>query len=191
MGEIEVEVALPGQIEPDVLAVPITAADDTLSDGARLLDKQLKGRLERLLAEGEIRGELGKTLVLHTDGELRARRVAATGIGRLDELDADGIRTAASSVARAARAIGGTIAWLLDDRLPLPIDEQGRAVVEGIVLGSYQPGRWKTKPIEGKEIARIVLCARDEPGVAEAATRAARVARWVNWARDLANSPPN
>src|SRR5919198_1525997 len=191
MGAVEVQVALPGQIEPDVLVVPIPAAGGPLSDGARILDERLQGRLQRLIADGEFRGELGKTLVLHTDGELRARRVAVAGIGAAEELDADGIRTAASAVARAARDVGGTIAWLLDERLPLPIEEQARAVVEGIVLGSYLPGRWKTKPRPDKEIARVILCAGDEPGLVEAATRSARVAQWVNWARDLANSPPN
>jgi leucyl aminopeptidase len=191
MGEIEVQVALPGQIQPDVLAVPIPADGGSLSDGARILDERLKGRLQQLIADGEFRGELGKTVVLHTDGELRARRVAVAGIGKLQDLDADGIRTAASAVARAARDVGGTIAWLLDERLPLALDEQGRAVVEGIVLGSYRPGRWKTQPAEGKEIARVVLCAEAAPGLEEATLRAARVAGWVNWARDLANSPPN
>src|SRR5919204_6088715 len=102
MGELEVQVALPGQIEPDVLAVPIPAAGGPLSDGARILDERLKGRLQRLIADGEFRGELGKTLILHTDGDLRARRVAAAGIGPVEELGADGVRTAASAVARAA-----------------------------------------------------------------------------------------
>src|SRR5919201_3346042 len=184
MGELEVQVALPGQIEPDVLVVPIPSTGGSLSDGARILDERLQGRLQRLIADGEFRGELGKTLVLHTDGELRARRVAAAGIGALEELDADGIRTAASAVARAARDFGGTVAWLLDERLPLALDEQARAVVEGIVLGSYRPGRWKTTPRPDKEIARVILCAGDEPGLAESALRAARVAGWVNWARD-------
>src|SRR5919201_221349 len=159
MGELEVQVALPGQIEPDVLVVPIPSTGGSLSDGARILDERLQGRLQRLIADGEFRGELGKTLILHTDGELRARRVAVAGIGAAEELDADGIRTAASAVARAARDVGGTIAWLLDERLPLPIEEHARAVVEGIVIGSYRPGRWKTEPDERREFARVVLYA--------------------------------
>ena len=188
MGELEVQVSQPGQVEPDVLAVPIPQAGDPLANGA--LDARLTGRLQRLLDDGELRGELGQAIVVHVD-EAGPRRIAAAGVGPLEQLDADGIRTAASAVARAGQDIGGTLAWLLDERLPLPLDEQARAVVEGIVIGSYRPGRWKTEPDERREFARVVLYADDGAGLAEAAERAARVSRWVNAARDLANSPPN
>ena len=188
MGELEVQVSPPGQVEPDVLAVPIPQAGDPLANGA--LDARLKGRLQRLLDDGELRGELGQAIVVHVD-EPGPRRIAAAGVGPLEQLDADGIRTAASAVARAGQDIGGTLAWLLDERLPLPLDEQARAVVEGIVIGSYRPGRWKTEPDERREFARVVLYAANGTGLAEAAERAARVSRWVNAARDLANSPPN
>jgi leucyl aminopeptidase len=188
VGELEVQVSPPGQVEPDVLAVPIPQAGDPLANGA--LDARLKGRLQRLLDAGELRSELGQAIVVHVD-EPGPRRIAAAGVGPLEQLDADGIRTAASAVARAGQDIGGTLAWLLDERLPLPLDEQARAVVEGIVIGSYRPGRWKTEPDERREFARVVLYADDGAGLAEAAERAARVSRWVNAARDLANSPPN
>ena len=55
------------------------------------------------------------------------------------------LRTAASEVARKAERIGGSIAWLLDERLGLSDADQGRAVVDGLLLGTYDPGRWKTK----------------------------------------------
>jgi leucyl aminopeptidase len=193
MEEVAVEVGLPGAIEPDVLAVPIPEDDEgRLSDGARVLDERLRARLARLAEDGELRGELGRTVVLHTDEESKIRRVVAAGIGRVDALDADALRTAAASVARSADDVGGTVAWLLDEKLPLSLDEQARAVVEGIVLGSYFPGRWKTDERRSRPFERIVLWADGGPGrLAEAGARAANVARWVNWARDLANSPPN
>ncbi|TMK27872.1 MAG: leucyl aminopeptidase [Actinobacteria bacterium] len=192
MGEVAVEVKLPGQIEPDVLALPVPEdGGGAAANGALILDERLQGRLQRLTQEGELRGELGKTVVLHTDGELKAHRVAAAGIGRIEDLDADALRTAAASVARATEEVGGTVAWLLDETLPLPLDEQARAVVEGIVLGSYRPGRWKTDAHEPRPVERIVLCSGDQAGLEEIGARSARVARWVNWARDLANSPPN
>jgi leucyl aminopeptidase len=192
MDEVAVEVKLPGQIEPDALAVPLPEDDSApLSNGARVLDEQLKGRLQRLAAEGELGGELGKTVLLHTDGELSAHRVVVAGIGKLDEVDADALRTAASAVARRVADVGGTVAWLLDESLPLTFEEQARAIVEGTVLGSYSPARWKTAEKPRKQIEKIILCTGADNGVATGATRAARVGKWVNWARDLANSPPN
>ena len=192
MDEVAVEISSTDRIEPDVLAVPVTeGAELDLTNSTRSLDERLSARLRRLIQEGELRGELGQVVVLHTDGELKAHRVATAGVGRIDDLDADAVRTAAAAVARAASDVGGTIAWMLDETLPVSRDEQARAVVEGIVLGSYRPGRWKTDTRERRPLERIVLVSGDEGELAEAAQRAARVARWVNWARDLANSPPN
>ena len=192
MDQVAVEVALPGRIEPDVLAVPV--AEDgaaAFSNGARVVDERLNGRLRALVDSGEASGEVGRTLVVHTDGELRARRVATTGVGPIEEVDADTLRTAAAAVVRAAPNVGGTIGWLVDEQLPLSAEEQARAVVEGIALASYAPGRWKTKPQDRRTFERVVVCWEDDPAVEAAAERAARVSRWVNLARDLANAPPN
>jgi leucyl aminopeptidase len=91
-------------------------------------------------------------------------------------------------VARRLRDVGGTLGWTLDDSLPLSLDEQARAVVEGAVLGAYSPGRWKTEEQGSRQISKIVFYGTEDDDVAK---RAAIVAKWVNWARDLANSPPN
>src|SRR6266540_2788782 len=193
MEEVAIDVKLPGQVEPDALAVPLLEGQPSpLSNGARALDERLQGRLQRLVDDGELQGELGKTVLLHTDGELNARRVVIAGIGKLDELDADALRTAASAVALRVADVGGTVAWMLDGSLPLPMQEQARAIVEGTVLGAYSPARWKTEEKPKRQIEKIVLCAaEDEDALARTGTRAARVGKWVNWARDLANSPPN
>jgi leucyl aminopeptidase len=184
--EVEIEVSRPGDGKPDALALPFPEDDST----PRSDDAQLGARLQQLADDGELKGELGKTTVLHTDGTSGARRVVVAGIGKRADLDADAIRTAASAVARRLGDVGGTLAWKLDDSLPLSFDEQARAVVEGAVLGSYSPARWKTVDKPKKRIDKIVLYG-DENGAAETARRAARVGKWVNWARDLANSPPN
>jgi leucyl aminopeptidase len=187
--EVAIDVKPPGQAEPDALAVPVVEGFAAFSAD---LDEQLQGRLRRLADEGELKGELGKTLVLHTDGDSIARRVVVAGIGKREEVDADAFRTAASAVTRRVADVAGSVAWILDDSLPLPVEEQARAIVEGTVLGSYSPGRWKTSETKPESrIEKIVLYAADGDGLAQQATRAARVGKWVNWARDLANSPPN
>jgi leucyl aminopeptidase len=184
--EVEIEVSEPGDGQPDAVALTLPEGDST----PRSTDDQLGPRLQQLADDGELKGELGRTVVLHTDGTSNARRVVIAGIGKREDVDADAIRTAASAVARRLRDVGGTLAWTLDDSLPLSEDEQARAVVEGAVLGSYSPARWKTEQKPAKRIDKIVFYDGGN-GVAATATRATHVAKWVNWARDLANSPPN
>jgi leucyl aminopeptidase len=183
--EVEIEVVAPGEGSPDALALPLTEDDQTppAADG-------VAAQLRQLAEDGELRGELGHTVVLHTDGTSTARRVVVAGLGKRADVDADAVRTAAAAAVRRLRDSGGTLAWTLDESLPLPLDEQARAVVEGAVLGGYSPGRWKTQERAGKRVDKLALVGGGD-GVVDAARRAATISKWVNWARDLANSPPN
>src|SRR5438067_11362985 len=185
MDELAIEVSAAGEGASGSLALPLAEDDST----PRSADAELGERLQRLATDGELKGELVKTLLLHTDGG--TSRVVVAGVGRRADVDTDAIRTAASAVVRRLRDVGGTLAWQVDDSLPLSAGEQGRAVVEGAVLGGYSPARWKTEQQPAKGIEKIIFYTADQNGVAETATRAARVGKWVNWARDLANSPPN
>ncbi|MFL5945969.1 MAG: leucyl aminopeptidase [Gaiellaceae bacterium] len=184
MEEVEIEVSAPGQGTPDAVALPLTEDDRTPR-----ADGELATRLQQLADDGELKGDLGKIVLLHTNGEANARRVVVAGLGKRADVDGDAVRTAAAAVARRLADTGGTLAWTLDESLPLSSDEQARAVVEGAVLGGYSPGRWKTDEQSGKRLGKIVFYGNGDVG--EAATRATHVAKWVNAARDLANSPPN
>src|SRR5215207_5693464 len=88
------------------------------------------------------------------------------------EPDVGGLRTAAARAVRACRG-GGTVAWALDASLPVPAEQQVRALAEGAVLGGYDARRWRSG---------------ERPRGAE---RAALVARWTNLARELVDAPPN
>src|SRR5207248_2802922 len=83
-----------------------------------------------------------------------------------------------------AGEFAASIAWLLDDTLPLPPAEQACAIVDGTLLGSYDPGRrWKSAG-DASRLERLIIVTSDE-GAAEAAGRAGVVAAWANRARDL------
>jgi len=188
--EIDVVEAPPGGVEADVLAFPVPEPT-ALPEAARELDRALEGRLTRLVEEGELRGEAGRVTLLHVDGQVSARRIAAAGVGS-GPPDADRLRTAAGAAASRTADLGGTtLAWIVDADGGLPAAEQARAVVDGVVLGPYQAARWKTDDERPTGIERLVLCG---PGAAEAAKEArtaAVVAGWANRCRDLVNAPGN
>src|SRR5919197_331104 len=93
----------------------------------------------------------------------------------LDASEPQGLQTAAARVVRAQPG-GGTLAWALDDWLPLAMERQMRALVEGAVLGGYDPGRWKSDaPASGLD--RFVVCGADEDELRAVAARAELVAR--------------
>jgi len=166
-----------GRAQADLTAFAVTDPIPAPPD----LDPRLAGLVE----SGEIDGKAGSTCVLHQDG---GGRIVAAGAGPREELDADAIRDAAAAVARLG--LGGSLAWLLDNSLPLSAAEQARAAVDGVVLGGYSPGRWKTQQQKSKQIDRLVLVGGDDQTL-QVAERAERVALWTNRARDLANRPAN
>ena len=140
--QIDVVEAPPGGVEADVLAFAVRDPVE-LSGAAEGLDRLVEGRLTRLLEAGELQGDEGHVALLHADGRLAAARVAAVGLGTR-ALDADRLRTAAARVAARTLDVGGTsVAWVVEED-GLAAEEQGRAIVDGTVLGPYENGRWKT-----------------------------------------------
>jgi leucyl aminopeptidase len=145
-------------------------------------------RVRELLASGEAIPEFARVTVVHVDGD-GPKRVAVAGLGK--RVDAQAVSAAVGAAALAVRRVGGTVAYLVDETLPLSAAEQARAAADGLVLGTYNPGQWRTRDREhAKPFERLVLVGAN--GAArEAAERATRVAEWVNRARDLSNAPPN
>jgi leucyl aminopeptidase len=169
----------------DVVALPVGPGG--LPSGG----ESLNGAAARVAEEEGLAATLGSTAVLYPDGDAPARRIVLVGLGPVDELDADAVRTAAAAVAHAAERIGGTLAWLLDDSLPLSHADQARALVDGLLLGTYDPGRWKSGASAEPPFERLVLVGSDDTTVREAAERAATIAAAANRARDLANTGAN
>jgi leucyl aminopeptidase len=100
----------------------------------------------------------------------------------------EGLRTAAARAVRACRG-GGTLAWALDQSLPVALEDQVRALSEGAVLGGYDARRWRGDE-QPRGVQRFVICACAED-LGPVADRAALVARWTNTARELVDAPPN
>jgi leucyl aminopeptidase len=173
-------------VESDVLGVALAEPAPPLPTSLAALDQRLDGRLATVVEEESVAKTRGQTAVLHTAGG----RVVAAGLGPGAAVDSDAVRTAASGVARATSRVGGTVAWVVDADLDLPATEQARAAVDGLVLGGYDPGRWKANGDRPRPFERLLLVGADASALA-AAERAARVADAANRARDLANAPAN
>jgi leucyl aminopeptidase len=170
---VDLTMTAPTEVEADVLALVAGGL------GVRRLDAAFEGRLVRSAADAD------PIAVVQVGRELRARQVVLVAT---DGLDPEDLRTAVARVVRASRG-AGTIAWALDDTLPMAEYRQVEAIVEGAVLGSYEADRWKSDA-RATGIERFVVCGAT-PDLADGATRAEVVARWTNAARELVDAPPN
>jgi leucyl aminopeptidase len=176
---VQVQDVAADEAQADVLAL-------SLADGGApaKVGSEVDALLGRLIEDGEIRGELGSARLVHVDG----KRVVVAGIGGAERADADALRTAAAAVVEEVGRFAESIAWSLDDSLSLAAEEQATAVVEGTLLGAYDPARWKRDEPKRKldELTILGPSSLDDP-----VQRTALVSEWVNRARDLVNSPPN
>src|SRR5918911_4921930 len=100
---VEVSAAQPAEVDADVVVLPAGGLH------VRRLDAVFDGRLARAAADAD------PVAILPVTRELRARRVAVVA---LDASEPEGLRTAAARAVRGQRG-GGTVAWALDDWVPM------------------------------------------------------------------------
>jgi leucyl aminopeptidase len=139
-------------------------------------------------------GKPGQTLVVPSASGI----TVAVGVGDADELDAEALRDAAAAFARAAARRGRAATDLATNLADLDgVDPRlaGRAVTEGVLLGSYRYVGLKAESTNGGPAAKLsslthVVGAGRAKGVEQGATTGRVVAAAAARARELANTPP-
>jgi leucyl aminopeptidase len=126
-----------------------------------------------------------------TAGSWRARRVALLGAGRRDALSTERLRQVTAALAVSARRRGvSRLALRLGDELPAAAAVQ--AAVEGLVLGRYDGGVYKSENKGGPPASfQIVHAQGASDGLRQAAARGRLLGEYGNRARALANEPSN
>jgi len=115
-----------------------------------------------------------------------ATMAVALGAGPEGEISSETLRLVAAALVRAASGFARVGLWLPE--LPLPAEEVGQAVAEGLRLAAYRFDRYRSTP-QAVAIERVDLLG---PGAADTDSGLARgqlVADAVSLARDLVNTP--
>ena len=169
-------------------------------DGGSLAERlsiaaPVKRMLAPLLESVQFRGKLKETVVLPSQGKLRARWMAVVGLGKRKEFILESARKLGGIAHSAAR--GRKLAQLA---VQLPAHDKwtaeqlGQAVTEGLLLGQYRFLLRQLKPDEKFQVSAAAVVAAD-PKTLTAVQRGARVGTVVatsaNVVRDLCNTPAN
>lgn len=139
------------------------------------------------LAANGFEGKPGQVLVVPAAA---GPTFIAVGIGDPSALTANGLRSAAAALVRAAGK-RTTIATTLADLEGVDSRTAGQAVVEGALLAAYKYTGLKSGD-NGGTLTGISIVAGDKrgPGVKAGVERGLVTARATHLARDLANTPP-
>jgi leucyl aminopeptidase len=161
-------------------------------EGHPCLDAQARASAE---AEG-FKGAKDKSLYLPGPG----KRLLLVGLGKVAELELEGMRRAACSAARKARELKASDAVLclpLDQPKGISEADLAKAAAEGIWLGLYRFTAYKSKAKAADETHDpspfTLLCSTESRSAAAAKSveEARVVCDAVCMVRDMINTPPN
>ncbi|MEP6624682.1 MAG: leucyl aminopeptidase [Acidimicrobiia bacterium] len=177
----------PGRTRTDVLAVAVFA-DGELGPGADAVDTAVGGTLNAFMKNAGFEGKRGQALFVPVSGP--AKTALVMGLGKQAGLTLDDLRTVGALVAQRTRG-SARVATTLADAGPEGTDRADavQAVVEGMLLGSYEYNTYKSKPGPAPKLGQVVLLGGGGAAAKRAIDRAETIADAVCWARDMVNTP--
>ena len=125
-----------------LLALPVYEAEDPSAPG---LPDDLEAALTRAIGDGDLRGKAGERVVLYGAGDAGPRRVLAIGVGKADQLDAEGVRVFAGHAVRGAETLRvSEVTVVVPAGEGLEADAALQAVCEGLELAAWRFTELKT-----------------------------------------------
>ncbi len=179
------------EVEADALVVMIYEGEKADEGVLKELSEHTGGVVGEMLGTDEMRGKHGDSVFIYRPGNLRAKRLLLVGGGKREDLNFDGIRKIAGTATRFLRSKGVHSMAILR-RSQLDLERSVQAVVEGALIGLFEPDMYKTESKEERRIDEIILITSAD-GAAETLARGVErgqiIADAVNMARELANEP--
>jgi leucyl aminopeptidase len=192
--EIQLRSAQLVDLDADLLVVGVvqsTGKTPSLSPTLKPLDVALGGALARLAAKEDFTGKRDQSIALATLGRLKAERLVVMGLGERRGLGAAQARIFAAKAARAANA---EKAKTLAISLAPGLEQQLRAVGEGLELGAYRFTKYLTgdrAPKSALTSVTVTTAGKLKPNAKAQVALGLKIGAAVNLARDLSNEPGN
>ena len=182
----------------DTPLLVIGATEKIKEDSSTILNnKELKKIVDEIIKLGDFKGESGELLFTYTSGEIPAKRLLLIGLGKEEELTTEKVRKAIGNASRKARDKDVKKLALSVDHFAynnLDLKELSEAVVQGLLMGSFQILKYKTKNLDKfKKLDEVTIFTENlDDNVVKKGTKSGEIiAQAVNLSRDLAWGPAN
>jgi leucyl aminopeptidase len=199
--DIHIEHATPDAISADALAVFCFEPEETKVEAPAMASEVShdppialqSGWLADIRSSGEFSGKLFEWSLLYRPESLAAKRLVVVGGGKREKFSPTEARKSAGALVRTLKPRGvRTLAILAPE--PYSIEEL-EAMIEGAILGAWEPDLYKTDPKKHErriEALTILAPGIENPGALQkVCERAQTVAEAQNFTRNLVNEPPN
>ncbi len=205
--KITLSFATPAELETESLVAVVLdhAEKDASTKSHSASDKKEKPQLKLatsdgavqsvaadLLASGELTGKPFESNLLHKPAGLKAKRLLLISGGAAKKFTAYDLRRIAGAAVRTLKSRGlRSFAFIAPPSIPA--DEAVRAIVEGALVGNFDPDYYRSDRNDQK-IDSLTIIAGDKSNHAaleKAAQEAQIVGESQNFTRDLVNEPSN
>lgn len=188
---VETAIMPPHELDVEVLvAILFEGEAPNASPELEALDERSGGLIGSLIASGEFRGKAYETAYIHTPGRIAARRLLLIGAGKGDKPLSEIIRNTAGTAARLVQSKQArSMAFVC--RSAWELDKAAQAATEGVLLGIFDVGSYRTQDKESRFFDQLIVGAATgslsalERGV----ERGKILAKATNFARHLTNEP--
>jgi leucyl aminopeptidase len=153
-------------------------------------DSAVQSAAADLLASGELTGKPFEINLLHKPVGLKAKRLLLIGGGAAKKFSSYDLRRIAGAAVRTLKSRGiRSFAFIAP--ASIPAEEAVSAIVEGALVGNFDPDYYRSDRKDQKIDALTIVAAGDKAALEKAANEAQIIGESQNFTRDLVNEPSN
>jgi leucyl aminopeptidase len=197
-----ISLSTPAQLETEALvAIVLNQSDPAETEKnkdakpnltAAIGDTAVQSAAADLLASGEVTGKSLESNLLHKPSGLKAKRLLLISGGAAKKFTSYELRRIAGAAVRTLKA-RGIRSFALIVPPSIPAEEAVRAIVEGALVGNFDPDYYRSDRKDQKIEALTILASgnSDHAALEKAAHEAQILGESQNFTRDLVNEPSN
>jgi leucyl aminopeptidase len=178
----------------DALAVAVFNGEKPVSAELSELDALTGGLLTAVIKNEEFKGEKGETALLRfsPSGLVKATRLLLIGVGDEGDYRPSDLIAVSGTATRFLRS-RNVKSFALLARSAGETTEVAQAAAIGFVTSQFELDKYKTKDKNEKSVASFTLCIEGAKGtdLKSGLARGEVIGESMNFARDMANEPPN
>jgi len=153
-------------------------------------DKAVQQAAADVLSAGDVSGKNFELTWLHKPAGVKAKRLLLLGGGKAEKFSSSDLRKLAGAAVRALKPRKlRSLAFVLPDAVPE--EDAVRAVVEGAIVGDFDPDTYKSDRKDQRVESLTVVASGDQSSLQRALDEARSVAESQNFTRSLVNEPAN
>ncbi len=179
------------QLETECLvAVVLDRGDKDKAEPFVSADKPLQQAAAELIASGDVTAKNFEATWLHKPNGLKAKRLLLLGGGKANKFSGSELRKVAGAAVRSLKPRSlRSLAFVLPEGLSA--QDGARAVVEGAIVGNFDPDTYKSDRKDQNVESVTVVAAGDQAALQRALDEARTLGESQNFTRELVNEPSN